>query len=67
MPWSICTPTTCLTGPWPSGRWDLPIIIQGDLAEAGRAYTEAYSLAQAAGDIIDSLIGFDPFGPGTGS
>jgi LuxR family transcriptional regulator, maltose regulon positive regulatory protein len=27
--------------------------IQGDLAEAGRAYTEAYSLAQAAGEIID--------------
>ncbi len=30
--------------------------IQGDLAEAGRAYTEAYSLAQAAGNIVDSSL-----------
>jgi LuxR family maltose regulon positive regulatory protein len=30
--------------------------IQGDLAEAGRAYAEAYSLAQAAGDIVDSSL-----------
>jgi LuxR family maltose regulon positive regulatory protein len=30
--------------------------IQGDLAGATRAYTEAYSLAQAAGDEIDSTL-----------
>jgi LuxR family maltose regulon positive regulatory protein len=30
--------------------------IQQDLAEAGRAYTEAYSLAQAAGNIVDSSM-----------
>jgi LuxR family maltose regulon positive regulatory protein len=30
--------------------------IQGDLAKAGRAYAEAYSLAQAAGDIVDSSL-----------
>jgi LuxR family maltose regulon positive regulatory protein len=30
--------------------------IQQDLAEAGRAYTEAYSLAQAAGNIVDSSL-----------
>jgi LuxR family maltose regulon positive regulatory protein len=30
--------------------------IHGDLAEAGRAYAEAYSLAQAAGDIVDSSL-----------
>jgi LuxR family transcriptional regulator, maltose regulon positive regulatory protein len=30
--------------------------IQGDLAEAGRAYAEAYSLAQAAGEIIDTSL-----------
>jgi LuxR family maltose regulon positive regulatory protein len=30
--------------------------LQGDLAEAGRAYAEAYSLAQAAGDPIDATI-----------
>ena len=30
--------------------------IQEDLAEAGRAYTEAYSLAQAAGNIVDSSM-----------
>jgi LuxR family maltose regulon positive regulatory protein len=30
--------------------------IQGDLAAAGRAYTEAYSLAQAAGNIVDSSL-----------
>lgn len=30
--------------------------IQNDLTEAGRAYAEAYSLAQAAGDIVDSLL-----------
>jgi LuxR family maltose regulon positive regulatory protein len=30
--------------------------LQGDLAEAGRAYAEACSLAQAAGDIVDGLL-----------
>ncbi len=30
--------------------------IQGDLTEAARAYTEAYSLAQACGDEIDSTL-----------
>ncbi|HEX7395792.1 MAG TPA: LuxR C-terminal-related transcriptional regulator [Anaerolineaceae bacterium] len=30
--------------------------LQGDLAEAARAYTEALSLAQAAGDEIDSTL-----------
>ena len=40
---------------------------QDDLAEAGQAYAEAYSLAQAAGAIDRQFIGFDPFGPGTGS
>jgi LuxR family maltose regulon positive regulatory protein len=30
--------------------------LQGDLAEAGRAYAEAYTLAEAAGDITDSLL-----------
>ena len=30
--------------------------IQGDLTEAGRSYVEAYSLAQAAGAIIDGLL-----------
>ena len=30
--------------------------IQQDLAEAGRAYTEAYSLAQAVGNIVDSSL-----------
>jgi LuxR family maltose regulon positive regulatory protein len=30
--------------------------LQEDLAAAGRAYAEAYSLAQAAGDIVDSLL-----------
>jgi LuxR family transcriptional regulator, maltose regulon positive regulatory protein len=30
--------------------------LQGDLAEAGRAYAEALSLARAAGDDIDSIL-----------
>jgi LuxR family maltose regulon positive regulatory protein len=30
--------------------------LQGDLAEANRAYAEALSLAQAAGDIIDAVM-----------
>ena len=30
--------------------------IKNDLTEAGRAYTEAYSLAQAAGNIVDSSL-----------
>ena len=41
--------------------------LQGDLAEAGRAYAEAYSLAQACRGYYQHHIGFDPFGPDTGS
>ena len=56
VPWNICIPITCRSGPWLSGRWDLPITSREIWPKAGRAYTEAYSLAQAAGNIVDSSL-----------
>ena len=54
-PWSICTPTTCLTA---SLNWGMGFAyhLQGDRAAAGQAYTEAISLSQASGNIVLTIL-----------
>ena len=55
-PWNICTPTTCRYRSMATRSLGFAYYLQGDLAEAGRAYTEALSIAQAAGDILNTSL-----------
>ena len=55
-PWSICTPTTCLTALRLSRTIGYAYYLQGDRAAAGRAYAEALALAQASGNIINTIL-----------